>query len=130
MCTDGTIAANLTDTSGANRPKMPYHVAAVTVCGRGGAVGSSEQVTSPLTEIRMSARHRKTAFRTRLVALLVVVSGASAPGVAAGVAVSAGAAATTTTTTAKDSNWPQWRGPLANGAAPTAEPPLTWGEGK
>ena len=24
--------------------------------------------------------------------------------------------------------WPQWRGPLANGVSPTAEPPLTWSE--
>jgi outer membrane protein assembly factor BamB len=23
-------------------------------------------------------------------------------------------------------NWPQWRGPLANGTAPQADPPLTW----
>ncbi len=31
---------------------------------------------------------------------------------------------------AKDSlaNWPQWRGPLATGAAPDADPPLTWDE--
>jgi len=25
-------------------------------------------------------------------------------------------------------NWPQWRGPLASGAAPLADPPLTWDE--
>lgn len=25
-------------------------------------------------------------------------------------------------------HWPQWRGPLANGVAPTAQPPLTWSE--
>jgi len=25
-------------------------------------------------------------------------------------------------------NWPQWRGPQANGVAPTAKPPLTWSE--
>lgn len=25
-------------------------------------------------------------------------------------------------------NWPQWRGPLANGLAPEAEPPLVWSE--
>jgi outer membrane protein assembly factor BamB len=25
-------------------------------------------------------------------------------------------------------NWPQWRGPLANGAAPAANPPVTWSE--
>ncbi len=27
-------------------------------------------------------------------------------------------------------NWPQWRGPLANGLAPEANPPLTWSETK
>jgi outer membrane protein assembly factor BamB len=27
-----------------------------------------------------------------------------------------------------DQNWPQWRGPLQSGAAPGAEPPLTWSE--
>jgi outer membrane protein assembly factor BamB len=25
--------------------------------------------------------------------------------------------------------WPQWRGPLANGTAPFANPPISWGEG-
>jgi len=25
-------------------------------------------------------------------------------------------------------NWPQWRGPLANGVAPGAKPPITWSE--
>jgi len=27
-------------------------------------------------------------------------------------------------------NWPQWRGPLANGVAPQADPPLEWSETK
>ena len=27
-------------------------------------------------------------------------------------------------------NWPQWRGPLATGAAPGADPPLQWSEDK
>ena len=27
-------------------------------------------------------------------------------------------------------NWPQWRGPLATGAAPEASPPLEWSETK
>jgi len=27
-------------------------------------------------------------------------------------------------------NWPQWRGPLANGVAPEADPPLEWSETK
>jgi hypothetical protein len=26
--------------------------------------------------------------------------------------------------------WPQWRGPLANGVAPQAEPPVKWSETK
>src|SRR5581483_7183293 len=25
-------------------------------------------------------------------------------------------------------NWPHWRGPLANGTAPHADPPVTWDE--
>lgn len=29
---------------------------------------------------------------------------------------------------AADRFWPQWRGPLATGAAPLADPPLTWSE--
>ena len=28
------------------------------------------------------------------------------------------------------SSWPQWRGPLANGVAPLATPPIEWGENK
>src|SRR5688572_8085914 len=41
-----------------------------------------------------------------------------------------------TTATAADSttklqdNWPQWRGPLGTGVAPTATPPLEWSETK
>ena len=27
-------------------------------------------------------------------------------------------------------NWPQWRGPLATGAAPRGRPPVVWGENK
>src|SRR5947209_20146650 len=29
-----------------------------------------------------------------------------------------------------DQNWPQWRGPLASGAAPKSNPPVQWGDGK
>ncbi len=32
------------------------------------------------------------------------------------------------TPSAADRNWPQWRGPLATGAAPTANPPVRWSE--
>lgn len=28
----------------------------------------------------------------------------------------------------EEQNWPQWRGPLASGVAPAANPPLTWSE--
>jgi len=31
---------------------------------------------------------------------------------------------------AADSYWPQWRGPLATGVAPHADPPVEWNEGK
>lgn len=31
---------------------------------------------------------------------------------------------------ASDQNWPQWRGPLANGAAPAGNPPTEWSETK
>src|SRR5437899_3479261 len=30
--------------------------------------------------------------------------------------------------TTADKFWPEWRGPLANGVAPHADPPLTWSE--
>lgn len=42
----------------------------------------------------------------------------------------AGAVATTTVAAATDvdAQWPQWRGPLANGVAPTATPPVEWAE--
>ena len=43
---------------------------------------------------------------------------AAQPGAAAGVS---GAA---------DAHWPQWRGPLASGLAPHADPPTTWSEDK
>src|SRR5262249_8795031 len=31
---------------------------------------------------------------------------------------------------AKLDNWHHWRGPLANGSAPNADPPIEWGESK
>jgi outer membrane protein assembly factor BamB len=31
---------------------------------------------------------------------------------------------------AAEQNWPQWRGPLQNGVAPTADPPIAWSETK
>lgn len=38
----------------------------------------------------------------------------------------------TATTSSTDAlrNWPQWRGPLANGVAPHAQPPMEWSEKK
>ena len=33
-------------------------------------------------------------------------------------------------TGAANANWPQWRGPLASGLAPLADPPTTWAEDK
>lgn len=38
------------------------------------------------------------------------------------------AASTLTAPAAGEANWPQWRGPLANGIAPGANPPTTWSE--
>ena len=29
-----------------------------------------------------------------------------------------------------EKNWPQWRGPYANGIVPNGDPPIEWGEGK
>ena len=37
-------------------------------------------------------------------------------------------AAAAAAASAPDQNWPQWRGPLQNGVAPTANPPTTWSE--
>jgi outer membrane protein assembly factor BamB len=54
-------------------------------------------------------------FKVRSVALLPLLAWVVAPGLAQ--AESAG-----------DSFWPQWRGPLATGVAPLADPPLTWSE--
>jgi outer membrane protein assembly factor BamB len=36
--------------------------------------------------------------------------------------------AATTAAPVPDQNWPQWRGPLQNGVAPTANPPTAWSE--
>jgi outer membrane protein assembly factor BamB len=56
--------------------------------------------------------------RTRLAVVVLSVVVASLPPVGA----------------ARDTNadrfWPQWRGPLANGASPTAKPPVEWSETK
>src|SRR5258706_9246202 len=32
------------------------------------------------------------------------------------------------TAASADQNWPQWRGPLQNGVAPIADPPVVWSE--
>jgi outer membrane protein assembly factor BamB len=41
-----------------------------------------------------------------------------------------GATAAGDSTAEAGRNWPQWRGPLANGVAPEADPPLEWSETK
>ena len=33
-----------------------------------------------------------------------------------------------TASSSAEQNWPQWRGPLGTGVAPTANPPVTWSE--
>jgi outer membrane protein assembly factor BamB len=66
----------------------------------------------------MPARHCKRVFGILIIVIVAVNS-------------AIGATTTTTTTAATDqSNWPQWRGPLCSGAAPSADPPTTWGEGR
>src|SRR5688572_21132974 len=42
----------------------------------------------------------------------------------------AAAAAAAAGNASENSNWPQWRGPLGSGEAPSADPPTTWAEGK
>ena len=37
-------------------------------------------------------------------------------------------AAAAVAASAPNENWPQWRGPLQNGVAPTANPPAIWSE--
>jgi outer membrane protein assembly factor BamB len=39
-----------------------------------------------------------------------------------------GSITTASAAAAADQNWPQWRGPLATGVAPEANPPTTWSE--
>ena len=41
-----------------------------------------------------------------------------------------GIAVLTVSATLCQANWPQWRGPLATGVAPDANPPLEWSETK
>ncbi len=43
-------------------------------------------------------------------------------------ALTVGLTAPTIARAAAEDFWPQWRGPLGNGAAPQADPPLTWSE--
>ncbi len=59
-----------------------------------------------------------TRARWRLIARLAVLS------FMAGVGLADAASAASSPT----DNWPQWRGPLNNGVAPTADPPTTWSE--
>jgi outer membrane protein assembly factor BamB len=49
---------------------------------------------------------------------------------AAGIAVLAATSSAEEFDAAAKRNWHQWRGPLACGASPTADPPLTWSEGE
>ncbi len=53
--------------------------------------------------------------------------GVGARAVGLGLACLALGTATKAATAARE-NWPQWRGPLQNGVAPTAEPATTWSE--
>src|SRR6266446_8885413 len=54
----------------------------------------------------------------RLILVLACLPTPSAPADEAGVSASA----------AVPDSWPQWRGPLANGVAPRANPPVHWSE--
>lgn len=45
-----------------------------------------------------------------------------------GVVIALVALAATTRGADLESHWPQWRGPLATGVAPSADPPIEWGE--
>src|SRR5437763_2631067 len=40
----------------------------------------------------------------------------------------AGPSGASAATPSAQKNWPQWRGPLLTGEAPTADPPVTWSE--
>jgi outer membrane protein assembly factor BamB len=42
--------------------------------------------------------------------------------------ISFGFASLAAAATTADQNWPEWRGPLRNGVAPSANPPVTWSE--
>ena len=64
-----------------------------------------------------------------MLALASVVGAVGALGVAAiPVETRAGASTAASSVTAADHHWPQWRGPLATGEAPRADPPLEWSE--
>src|SRR5688572_20288978 len=68
--------------------------------------------------------------RRRILALLVLTLFlASTAQASVPKAVEAGGAAAAEAGAA-NANWPQWRGPLANGMAPHADPPTTWAEDK
>ena len=65
------------------------------------------------------------AFRPFVPALGAALLAASAAAQSAGPAPAAGRGAAPP---AADPGWPQWRGPLATGAAPAADPPASWSE--
>src|SRR6185436_19215493 len=46
----------------------------------------------------------------------------------AGTAIIVLAIASRANASSSEQNWPQWRGPLQNGVAPSADPPVTWSE--
>lgn len=69
----------------------------------------------------MSGRHYMSrSHELTVVALLVLIGGLT----------TSIAAAPASTAKADELHWPQWRGPLANGVAPAANPPIEWSEGK
>ena len=48
--------------------------------------------------------------------------------VLSGVGLGFGLFVSASSSSSAQQNWPQWRGPLANGIAPEADPPVTWSE--
>jgi len=91
----------------------------ITRVDHSAVIGNSHP--SPLPSPREGRGRTLPVGRCRLVATLPLRSVLLAAG---SLAVSAlpGAAATA------EQNWPQWRGPLATGAAPAANPPTVWSE--
>lgn len=105
---------------------MPKEIISASTIPRRTAFHAASPVVAPWCELRPWLRWPAGSFTNRPVAAFRLAGSRSFA--LLGSALLLGAGTLPGAPTVADQNWPQWRGPLQNGFAPAADPPVTWSE--